>query len=422
MTHTAFPSRLLLAAALLLGCAAAQAADARIASWSAAPQAVPHAADAPGYLRTPVIEHRTVRQIVYSSLAGTHTRIRLSNRYGEQPLEIDAIHLAASPSGAAIRPESDRVLSFRGARRVVVPPGAEIESDPADLSVAAGERLAVSLYIGGRAQPDTWHKLASQTAYLSTPGDQGAAAASAFKGAATSWFWLTGLSVVPQSSASHALVAIGDSITDGMRSTLNQNRRWPDDYARRLADAGVHDVAVLNQGISGNRLLSDSPCYGERLAARFERDALMQPGVRAIVLLIGINDINFAAMPRRAGLDCDAPHTQVQAADLINGYRKLIDAAHRKGLAIYGATLTPASLPPERETLRQQVNQALRAGIGFDDVVDFDQALRDPQHPTRLLPRYDSGDHIHPSDAGYAAMAAALPIEWARRKANRTAH
>jgi lysophospholipase L1-like esterase len=178
-----------------------------------------------------------------------------------------------------------------------------------------------------------------------------------------------------------------------------------------MAEKGVSGTAVVNAGISGNRLLSNSPCYGEAVLSRFERDALRQPGVRTIIVLIGINDINFAAMPARAGLDCDNPHTEVTADALIRGYQRLIAQAHQRGIKIYGATLTPASLPPERESIRVAVNESIRSSRAFDGVVDFDRALRDPARPDSLQRRFDSGDHIHPSDAGYAAMADAVPVD-----------
>jgi lysophospholipase L1-like esterase len=196
-----------------------------------------------------------------------------------------------------------------------------------------------------------------------------------------------------------------------MRSSLNQNRRWPDALARRLAGTGDRSIAVVNLGISGNRLLSDSPCYGDALESRFDRDALRRPGVKTAILLIGINDINFAAMPPRSGLDCDFPHTSVTAADLIAGYQRVITVARHAGVKVFGATLTPASLPAERESIRLAVNQWIRTSHAFDGVVDFDAALRDRGQPDRLQRAFDSGDHIHPSDAGYAAMAAVIPVD-----------
>ena len=214
-----------------------------------------------------------------------------------------------------------------------------------------------------------------------------------------------------ESPSAHAVVAIGDSITDGMRSSLNQNRRWPDALARRASQSGDKSAGVVNLGMSWNRLLSDSPCYGDALATRFGRDVLAQPGVKTVILLIGINDINFAAMPPHGGLDCDSPHTQVTADGLIAGYKRVIAAAHARGLRIFGATLTPAALPPQREAIRAEVNQWIRTSHAFDGVVDFDAALRDAAEPTRLRRNFDSGDQIHPSDAGYAAMADAIPLQ-----------
>jgi lysophospholipase L1-like esterase len=251
--------------------------------------------------------------------------------------------------------------------------------------------------------------VSNQINYVSTPGNHADdASADAFRQRFTQFAWVTGLQVEAPSSS--AVAAIGDSITDGMRSSINQNRRWPDAFARKVAQSGGGTTAVINLGISGNRLLSDSPCYGDALETRFGRDVLAQPGVKAVILLIGINDINFASMPARGGLDCDFPHTAVSAESLIAGYRHVIATAHSRGLRIFGATLTPADLPPQREAIRSAVNQWIRTGHAFDGVVDFDAALRDPAQPTHLQRAFDSGDHIHPSDAGYSAMADAIPL------------
>ncbi|SDV48334.1 GDSL-type esterase/lipase family protein [Chitinasiproducens palmae] len=407
----------MLASAVLLpgvGIAATEpAAGDWTASWRAAPQAVVLASAAPSYLKTPTIAGRTVRQIVYSRLAGRAVRISISNRYGREPLVLDAVRIGVAPQGAGLQAGTDRPLRLAGAAQIVVPAGREVVTDAVEMPVSAGERLAVSFYIKHAVHPTTWHKLASQTAYVSAVGDHSAdSSATPYRPLASSYFWLSGLDVAGPSGRT-AWVAIGDSITDGMRSTQDANRRWPDVFAERIGGAMDGRVAVINTGISGNRLLSDSACYGEPLLNRFGHDALDLPNVKAVLVLIGINDINFAAMPKRAGVDCDEPHTQVDANALLDGYRRLIAAAHAKGLKIYGATLTPASLPPAREAIRTAVNTALRAGIGFDGIADFDHALADPTQVARLLPRYDSGDHIHPSDAGYAAMAAAVPAAWA---------
>lgn len=383
-----------------------------VSAWSTALQAIPQQANLPPLYRAPEVGGRTVRQLIYPRLEGKRVRLRLSNVYGTTPLVIDAAHIAraVSGSGAATRPGTDRAVTFAGSKGVTIAPGGQVESDPVAFDVAANQPLSVSLYIGKDQKLAAWHRVASQINYVSTPGDHADdTAADAFRTKFTQYAWLS--SVAVDDASGQSIVAIGDSITDGMRSTPNANRRWPDALARRLAEKGASGTAIVNAGISGNRLLSNSPCYGEAVIGRFERDALRQPGVRAIIVLIGINDINFAAMPAHAGLDCDDPHTQVTADSLIRGYQRLIAQAHQRGIKIYGATLTPASLPPEREKIRLAVNESIRSSRAFDGVIDFDRALRDPARPDALQRRYDSGDHIHPSDAGYAAMAEAVPID-----------
>ena len=382
----------------------------RVGAWATAPQAVAQHPSAPSFNRAPAVGGRTVRQIIYPTLSGNDVRVRFSNAYGTQPLVIDRASLATAARGAAIDAASVRALTFGGQPAARIAPGASLESDPLPFPVRAGTPLAVSLFTRESGAPTTWHKIAQQTAFLSGPGDVvDDAQASSFPKRFTNTLWLAGLSVVPD-TPSHAIVTIGDSITDGMRSTLNANRRWPDVLARRLESAGRRDIAVLNLGISGNRLLHDSACYGERLVARFRRDALEQPGVKTVVVQIGINDINFGYVPPHAGLDCDVPHVIVNAPEMIAGYQSLIAAAHARNVRILGTTIPPGKLPPEREAVREAVNRWVRTGGAFDGVIDFDAALRDPSQPTRMLPRLDSGDGTHPSDAGYAAMADAVPL------------
>lgn len=390
----------------------AVAADASlhwVISWATALQPIPQQANLPPLYRAPDVAGRTVRQIVYPTLSGTVTRLHVSNEYGRAPLVIDGMRIARSTAGAAARPGTDARVTFAGRASVTVPAGAEIDSDPVRMDIEGGAPYAISSYMGGEQRMVAWHRVASQVNYVSASGDHTSdAGGEAFRERFTQYAWVTGLAVEAPSAG--AIAAIGDSITDGMRSSLNQNRRWPDALVRRLAGSGDRAMAVVNLGISGNRLLSDSRCYGDALVRRFDRDVLQKPGVQTVVLLIGINDINFAAMPLRAGLDCDTPHTVVTANDLIDGYRDVISAAHRRGLRIFGATLTPASLPPQREAIRQAVNKWIRTSHAFDGVVDFSEALQDPAAPERLRRSYDSGDHIHPSDAGYAAMAASIPL------------
>lgn len=382
-----------------------------VTAWATALQPIPQRADLPPLYRAPEVAGRTVRQIVYPTLSGRSARVHLSNQYGKTPLVIEDLRIARSTGGAAAADNGETRVAFGGKGVISIPPGGESESDPVAIDVAAGVPYAVSAFMGPEQRAVAWHRVSNQVNYVSAPGNHAAdASADAFRGRFTQYVWVTGLSV-DTTPASAAVAAIGDSITDGMRSSLNQNRRWPDALARRFAATGERSTAIVNLGISGNRLLSDSPCYGDALATRFEHDALRRPGVKTAILLIGINDINFAAMPPRGGLDCDFPHTTVTAADLIAGYQRVIATARHAGMKVFGATLTPASLPPQRESIRLAVNRWIRTSHAFDGVVDFDAALRDPAQPDRLQRSFDSGDHIHPSDAGYAAMADAVPVD-----------
>nr|WP_245746913.1 SGNH/GDSL hydrolase family protein [Paraburkholderia lycopersici] len=381
-----------------------------VTSWATALQSIPQRDSLPALYRTPDVAGRTVRQIVYPTLGGSVVRVRVSNLYGRTPLVIEAMAIAPSAGGAAASEAGVVSVTFGGRPAVSVPPGAALDSDPVHIELRAHKPYAISSYMGPGQTVVAWHRVSNQVDYVSRPGDHVAdPSIAAFTQRFTQYVWVTGLAV--EAPGASTVAAIGDSITDGMRSTLNQNRRWPDALARRLAQSQRSDLAVIDLGISGNRLLNDSPCYGEALERRFERDALAHPGVRTVVLLIGVNDINFQAMPARSALDCDFPHAHVDANDLIAGYRRVIAQAHGRGVRILGATLTPASLPPEREAIRAAVNQWIRSSRAFDGVVDFDAALRDPADPTRLRHEYDSGDHIHPSDAGYAAMATVVPLE-----------
>ncbi|SAL44309.1 GDSL family lipase [Caballeronia sordidicola] len=383
-----------------------------VSAWSTALQQIPQRAELPALYRAPEVGGRTVRQIVYPAIDGKQLRLRFSNVYGTAPLVIDGAQIARAVSGnaAAIRAGTSRPVTFGGRPDVTIAPGGQVDSDPVTFNVAAHQPLAVSTYMAAGQKLAAWHRVASQVNYISMPGNHSADTdAAAFRTRFTQFVWLT--SVAVDTASAQTLVAIGDSITDGMRSTPNANRRWTDALARRLTQKGIEGTSVVNAGISGNRLLSPSPCYGDAVLNRFDRDALRQPGVRSVIVLIGINDINFPSMPARAGLDCDDPHTAVTADILLRGYQRLVAQAHQRGIRIYGATLTPAALPAEREAIRTAVNNSIRSSHAFDGVIDFDRALRDPDHPDKLQRRYDSGDHIHPSDAGYAAMAEAVPIE-----------
>ncbi|MBN3758948.1 SGNH/GDSL hydrolase family protein [Paraburkholderia sp. Tr-20389] len=391
---------------------AADNASPWVTAWATALQPIPEIPNPPSLYRAPEVAGRTVRQILYPTLSGEVVRLHISNAYGKTPLVIEDLRIARAGggAGAAVQGGTAMRVTFGGKPAVSVPPGGEIDSDPVRAGISAGAPYVISSYMGREQKMVAWHRVSSQVNYLSTPGNHTEdVSADAYRQRFTQFAWLTGLQV--EAPTASTIAAIGDSITDGMRSSLNQNRRWPDALARRVALSGDKSAAVVNLGISGNRLLSDSPCYGDALVTRFGRDVLAPPGVKTVILMIGINDINFAAMPPHGGLDCDSPHTQVTADGLIAGYKRVIAAARAKGLRIFGATLTPAALPPQREAIRAEVNQWIRTGRSFDGVVDFDAALRDPAEPTRLKRVFDSGDQIHPSDAGYAAMADAIPLQ-----------
>ena len=370
-------------------------------AWGASPQ-VPGAAL--------VVNDQTLRQIAHVSLGGESVRVRFSNAFGTTSLPIAEARVAISSGGSAIVPNTDRRLTFGGSPTTTIPPGALVVSDPVDLEVPALASLAVSLYFPGSVSATTEHSLAVQTTYVSPAGNY-ASAPSLPAGSATptSWYFLNGIEVSPRCSHPAAIVTLGDSITDGYASTVDANHRWPSYLAARLqARRSTSDVAVVNQGISGNRVLHDF--IGPNALARFDRDVLAQSGVEWVIVLEGINDIGI---PGAFGLASQ----QVTADEIIEGHRQLVERAHAKGLTIIGATLTPFEgtvfpgyYTPEGEAKRQAVNHWIRKSGAYDAVIDFDKATRDPAHPTRLLPAYDSGDHLHPNDVGYQAMANAVDL------------
>lgn len=371
-------------------------------TWGTGPAGPPAAGTAQ------VFTDQTLRQIVHTSIGGNRVRIRVSNEFGSTPLRIGAARIAVRATGSDTAPGTDRVLTFSGRTAIVIPPGAPVLSDPVELNVPALGDLAVSLYLPGTVEATTIHNTGLQTNYVSLPDDFTAAATLPVQRTITAWPFLTEVDV---DSAGPAIVTLGDSITDGTRSTVDTNNRWPDWLARRLQTVrdpvlGLNGrLGVVNRGISGNRLLGDAtnPLAGRSILERFDRDVLATAGVKYMTLLIGINDIGNSS-----------PANPVTAEDLIAGYRQVIARAHAKGIAVFGATLTPFEgagyYSPEKEVVRQAVNAWIRSTDEFDGVIDFDLATRDPAHPTRFLPAYDSGDHLHPSDLGYQAMGNAVPL------------
>lgn len=346
-----------------------------------------------------LINDQTVRMVVRTSIGGSRARIRLATAFGAPTVVVGAATVAQRDTGAAILPGTSRALTFGGESSLVLHPGVIAYSDPIDVDVPALGDLVVSLYLQGEAGRPTTHPLGLHTTYISPPGDFTAQTTFEPQRTTLQYYWLAGVDVVAPEEA-FAIVAIGNSITDGAVSTPDTNRQWPSRLAVRLAEnEETRNVGVVNAGISGNRVLSDAA--GVSVLARLERDALSYPGVEWIVLMEGINDIGALAR---------GPTNPVVTADrLIWAYQQVIDRAHAQGVQVAGATLTPYEgagyFSEEGEAIRARVNEWIRTSGAFDAVIDFDAATRDPANPRRFLPAYDPGDHLHPNDAGYQEMA-----------------
>ena len=391
-----------------------------VGAWAAAPQPAPPA----GALR---LANQTLRLIVRSSGSGKSVRIRLSNLYGDRALAIGSAHIARRVTNAAIDSASDRSLTFGGKVATAIPAGGLLVSDAISLDVAAGSDLAVSLFLPDSTAIGTIHSLARQTSYVSQAGDHAGDATLPIARMIRSWPLLCGLDVYGAEPRA-AIVAFGHSQTDGDGSSLDSNRRYPDVLAVRLQQAGRADLTVLNLGIIGNRLLNDSPAamreqvgalLGEAGVSRFERDVLSQPGVKYVILALGVNDILLPGAVIPPGV----PET---ADDVIAGYLFLARRAHAHGVRIIATTIPPFEAavflsPPvqlasaEKEATRLRVNDWIRRSTDFDAIADFDAVLRDPGRPARLMPAFDAGDHLHLNDAGYAAMANAIALTFFSR-------
>ncbi|MDR6532012.1 lysophospholipase L1-like esterase [Caulobacter rhizosphaerae] len=354
----------------------------------------------------------TIRQVVRLGAGGPRLRLRLANTFGTAPLRIDGarVALAAAPGGSGIVAETDRAVTFDGQAGVTIPPGATWLSDPVDLPVEGLARLAVSLRLPEVPRQASVHRSARTTAFV-VAGDQSAAPELAGATTFTQWAQLAGVDVERPSGNGIAVVTLGDSITDGSGAGVDVYERWPDVLAARLqADPRTKRVSVLNVGIGGNKLLKDGS--GQAALARLDRDVLTQPGVKALIVLIGINDIGGLS---REGEVTPEKRTQV-VTGLIAAYRQIVTRAHERGIRVIGATILPCGgtkvyrSDADADADRQAVNAWIRGSGVFDAVVDFDRVTRDPAHPERLLPAYDSGDQLHPSPAGYKAMGEAVAI------------
>jgi lysophospholipase L1-like esterase len=376
-----------------------------ISSWTASPMA-------PRGVMPASISNRTIRQIVHLSIGGDKVRLRLSNEFGTKPILIGAASVAVASKSSDIVSASLRALTFGGAKSVIIQPGAPALSDPVEFNVAPLSDVAVSLYLPAATELGTVHATGLQTAYVSTTGDFTASTEFPVVDRFENRFFLTGVMVEPSSQV-RAIVTFGDSITDGTRSTVDANARWPDVFARRLKAAGLA-VAVLNQGIAGNRVLSDGA--GVSALARFERDVLSQPGVSHVVIFLGINDIGFP------GTAIEPGGTVRTADEIIAGYKQMIERAHLRSIKVIGSPLTPFEnalaggpnqgyFTPEKEAKRLAVNNWIRTSGAFDGLIEFDRVVADPAHPSAIAAAYDSGDHLHPNDAGYKAMGEAVDLK-----------
>jgi lysophospholipase L1-like esterase len=432
MKTNRFPTAAAALACMLLGHASlAQNAFAQehwVASWAASPQAraggPPRAPQPPGPGAAPVapaapapaqassFNNQTVRMIVHTSVGGSRARVELSNAYGTAALMIGAAHVALHAGKGATVAGSDHALTFGGKASISIPPGALAVSDPVSMLVPKLGDLAVSVFFPSDTGPYTMHSTGLHTTYI-VPGNLTSQATLAADATTTrSWYFLSSVDVTAPADAG-LIVAFGDSITDGATSTVDADRSWPSMLSQRLlANPATANLAIVNQGISGNRVLREGSATNA--LARFDRDVLSQTGVKWVMLMEGINDIGNGVGPR------GTPETAITADDLIQGMKQLVDRAHMRGIKVAGCTLTPfggaAYYSDKGEEIRTAYNQWIRTGGAFDAVVDFDKATQDPANPKQIRSDYNIMDHLHPNDAGYKAMADAVDLTIFTRK------
>jgi lysophospholipase L1-like esterase len=378
-----------------------------VASWATSQQRM----ELSDSLPSADLTDATLRQIVHLSLGGSRVRLRLSNRFGNSPLHLTAVHLAraVSPLSEKIVSATDKALAFSGALDVTIPAHADYLSDPISFAVSDLSDLAITMHIDKAPEEQTGHAGSRATSYL-THGDAVAALEFATPKKVEHWYFSAGVDVATAPEAS-AIVILGDSITDGHGATTDGNNRWPDILAQRLqSQPASRNLAVDNQGIGGNRLLLDGA--GPNALSRIDQDVLAQPGVRYLIVLEGVNDIGMLG---RQGEVTAAEH-ELLVHQLIGAYEQIIARAHSQNITVIGATIMPFvgsefyHPSPTTDADRLAVNAWIRTPGHFDALLDFDKVMRDPEHPDRLLPAFDSGDHLHPSPAGYAAMAQSVPL------------
>ena len=393
-----------------------QGSPAWVGTWASSPMSGAGNIFSPGCPAGPgKFVNQTVRNIVYTSVGGDRVRIRLSNAFGTSPLTIGDASVAVAETGAQTVPGTMRQLQFNGQTSVTIQAGDEVLSDPVRLTVRPLEDLAVSVYVPSMSGPATFHATAIQDSFVSSTNSGDVAtsdsAADYQTTAITCWMFADGVDVPGSSRVTGSVVAFGDSITDGFQSDINANDRWPNVLARRLDAIGGPTLSVVDEGISGNQVLTDSPFAGVSALHRLTRDVLDQPGAKVVILLEGINDIGFTDL----GFD-NPPAT---AASIEAGYEQIIAAMHAHGMRIYAGTLTSfLTLPVATsgyqdaagEVIREQVNNWILTSGAFDGVINFSAALADPSDPQAFNPVYDSGDHLHPNDVGYNVMGDLVPL------------
>ncbi len=392
------------------GTVSAAASKKWVATWGSSPMVYQSfgsaAAPAP-------LENQTIRQVVRISAGGEELRVRFTNEFGSEPLKIGAASVAILDNGTAIKPATLKKLTFGGKDAVTIPAGAPAFSDPVDLETADLCTLAVSIFFPEKTKVGSVHM--GRIAYISSAGDFTNSKKLTDAAKTTTIAFMSGV-YVTASKDTGVIVALGDSITDGTASTPYRFNSWPHKLAERFAERNgkSRPMAIVNEGIAGNQLLKDGA--GDCILGRFDRDVLATPGLTHIILLIGINDIGMGGM-QFPGAEGPAP-AMITPEDLIAGYRQLIARAHTisPDVKIYGATLTPFEgtfggyYSPEKDKIREAVNKWIRTGGEFDAVIDFEKAVRDPQHPSKMAPEYDSGDKLHPGDAGYKKMADSIDL------------
>lgn len=374
-----------------------------VGTWASSPLLDAHAKNAEELLTAGTQSGATLREVVHVSMGGETVRVRFSNLYGTSPLVIGAVEIAQTLKGVAIAPGTNKAVTFNGQPSVSIPPGALAVSDPTSFKLAPLSDLTVSFFLPNPTGPVTEHQLGNATSFHVT-GNVVSSASLESPTTATSWYYLNGVDTLAAAEAA-AVITIGDSITDGAKSTIDANQRWPDELARRLqGDPKFRNLSVLNEGISGNKILLDGA--GPSALARFDRDVLAQSGAKYLLILEGINDI---------GRLHDTPDAGLTAADLISAINQMVVRAHAHGIAVIGCTLTPyhgAHYYTEKgETIRKAVNEWIRTGGVLDGFVDLEAAVRDPNHPDTFLPTVDPGDHLHPNDSGYKAMGDAIDLK-----------